>query len=97
MRLLYVGLVSAALLASTSMVMAQSTNTYRYHRQHHIARNADVPYGYQGSVGGTEGFHGAAHNGAGLQQNPPAPKMDMKMLPGATEETNRWFEWSVHR
>src|SRR5215470_12198279 len=55
-RLLNVGLVTAALLASTSMVMAQSTNTYRYHRHHHTTRNADVPYGYQGSLAGTEGI-----------------------------------------
>ena len=97
MRLLNVGLVSAALLASTSMVMAQSTNTYRYHR-HHMARNAAEPYGYQGSFGGTEGFHGAAHNGAaGVQITPPATNHDMQLLPGASAETNRWHEWAVSR
>jgi hypothetical protein len=97
MRLLKFGLVSAALLASSSIVMAQSTNTYRYYRHHQSARNAEVPYGYQGSVGGTEGFHGAAHNGAVLQSSPPATKMDMNMLPGASTETNRWYEWAAHR
>jgi hypothetical protein len=97
MRLLNVGLVSAALLASTSLVMAQSTNTYRYHRHHHMAHNAAAPYGYQGSFGGTEGFHAAAHNGAALQTNPPAANPDMQLLPGASAESNRWHEWAVSR